>query len=243
MPLLHSLRRASIPLYVEIADLLRRQIERGLWPPGQRLPTLEELARQYGVARVTVRQAMDVLSREGRILRRQGKGTFVAGAPGDRRWLHLEAGLEALAAFYEGTRPRLLMLAEAAAAPVLEASDGIAAPEYQFMRRVHSLDDVPYALIDIYLDARVFGLAPRRFRTETVISLLLSLPGVEIAKARQTLTIGTADVETAALLAVPVNSPTADVRRVFTAPDGTVIYLGEVTYRGDFIRFEIDLKG
>jgi GntR family transcriptional regulator len=175
--LLHGLKRASIPLYVEIADLLRRQMERGIWPAGQRLPTLEELARQYGVARVTVRQAMDVLSREGRILRQQGKGTFVAGAPGERRWLHLEAGLEALAAFYEGTRPRLLMLAEAVAAPALEASDGIPAPEYQFMRRVHSLDDVPYALIDIYLDARVFGLAPRRFRTETVISLLLSLPG------------------------------------------------------------------
>jgi GntR family transcriptional regulator len=65
---------------------------------------------------------------------------------------------------------------------------------------------------------------------------------VEIAKARQTLSIGTADVETAGQLAMSVNSPTAEVRRVFTGPDGTVIYLGEVTYRGDFIRFEIDLK-
>jgi GntR family transcriptional regulator len=121
-------------------------------------------------------------------------------------------------------------------------AEAVAAPEYQFMRRVHSLDEVPYALIDIYLDARVFRRAPRRFRKQTVISLLRSLPGVEIAKARQTLTIGTADVETAAKLAVPVNSPTAEVRRVFTAPDGTVIYLGEVTYRGDFIHLEMDLK-
>jgi GntR family transcriptional regulator len=49
-------------------------------------------------------------------------------------------------------------------------------------------------------------------------------------------------VETAAHLGVPVNSPVADVRRVFRAPDGTVLYLGEVTYRGDYIVLEMDLK-
>jgi GntR family transcriptional regulator len=68
------------------------------------------------------------------------------------------------------------------------------------------------------------------------------MPEVEIAKARQTLTIGSADVDTAELLRVPVNAPIAEVRRVFNAPDGTVIYLAEVTYRGDFVRLEMDLK-
>ena len=41
---------------------------------------------------------------------------------------------------------------------------------------------------------------------------------------------------------VVLNSPVAEVRRVFTATDGTVIYLGEVTYRGDFIRIDMDLR-
>jgi GntR family transcriptional regulator len=238
---LRNLRRASIPLYVELADLLRRRIDRGEWPSGTRLPTLDELSRDFGIARVTVRQAMDILSREGRILRRQGKGTFVCGPSANHRWLRLETTLERLSAVYEGTRPRLLMIAETAAAPALEPGDGTAAPTYHFMRRVHSRQDLPYAVISIYLDARVFSLAPSRFRNETVIPVLQSLSAVKIARARQTLTIGMADVETAELLSVPVNSPTAEVRRVFTAPDGTVIYLGEVTYRGDFIRLDIDL--
>jgi GntR family transcriptional regulator len=108
---------------------------------------------------------------------------------------------------------------------------------------VHSkTDDVPYALISIWLDARIFQRAPRRFRNETVIPLLEAMPEVEIAKAHQTLTISSADVETAELLRVPLNAPIAEVRRVFNAPDGTVIYLAEVSYRGDFIRLEMDLK-
>ena len=62
------------------------------------------------------------------------------------------------------------------------------------------------------------------------------------ASARQTLTIGTADIEAARLLRVPLNSPVAEVRRIFTTADRTVIYLGEVTYRGDFVRIDMDLR-
>lgn len=240
--MLRKLKRTAIPLYVELADLLRGRIARGNWPPGHRLPTLEELVAEFGVARVTVRQAMDILSAEGRIVREQGRGTFVTDAVGDGRWMRVETTLDALANMYAGTKPRLLTFLDTIAVPPLTAKDGTPAPRYRFMRRVHSRNDVPYALINIYIDARIFARAPKRFRNETVIPILQSMPGIVIAKAHQTLTIGSADVETAELLAIPVNSPVAEVRRVFTAPDGTVIYLGEVTYRGDFIHLEMDLK-
>ena len=54
--------------------------------------------------------------------------------------------------------------------------------------------------------------------------------------------ISRADVEVATLLDIPVGEPMADVRRVLVAPDGTVIYLAEVNYRGDFIHLDMDLK-
>jgi GntR family transcriptional regulator len=240
---LHRLKRAAIPLYVQIADLIRQRIGRGQWPAGTRLPTLEALVEELGVARVTVRQAMDIVSAEGLVTRRQGRGTFVAAPVPQRSWLRVETSLDALATMYAGTKPRLLNITEAIATAPLAPGDGTPAPRYRFMRRVHSkTDDVPYALISIWLDARIFQRAPRRFRNETVIPLLEAMPEVEIAKARQTLTISSADVETAELLRVPLNSPIAEVRRVFNAPDGTVIYLAEVSYRGDFIRLEMDLK-
>ena len=83
---------------------------------------------------------------------------------------------------------------------------------------------------------------PQRFRRETVIPLLTETPGVRVVTARQVLTISTADLEVARHLGVPVNAPVAEVRRVFTGPKRRVIYLGEVTYRGDFVHVEFDLK-
>lgn len=74
-----------------------------------------------------------------------------------------------------------------------------------------------------------------------MVPLLSTMPTVQIARAHQILTIGSADPETARLLCMQVNAPVANVRRVFTAPEGTVIYLGEVIYRGDLVQLEMDL--
>ena len=69
----------------------------------------------------------------------------------------------------------------------------------------------------------------------------MDLKEVKIGSARQILTISTAGVEAANALNISASAPVAEIRRVFCAPDGTVIYLGELTYRGDFLRLDIDL--
>lgn len=234
--------KSSVPRYVQIADLLRQTIARGVWPSGSRLPSNEELMNQFDVSRVTVRQAVDVLARDGLVEARQGSGTFITGEVRDDRWLRVETTLADLAEVYRDTKPELLNLAEATAAPALRPGDGTPAPAYFFMKRVHSHQGRPYCVISIYLDERVFRKAPARFRTETVIPILAKLRNPAIAKARQTLTIGTADLEVARHLGIGVNAPVAEVRRVFNDAEGTVVYLGEVTYRGDFIHLEMDLK-
>lgn len=235
-------RDTPIPRYAQLAELFRQRISRGTWPQGHRLPSLEALVEEFGVARVTVRQAIDLLARDGLVSPQRGRGTFVTGTPGRDRWLRLGMTLQDLAAVYRDDEPMLTLLEEASAEPMLTPKDGVAAPRYHFLRRVHSRAGQPYCVISIYLDDRIFGLAPQRFREQTVIPVLLDLGEVRIAHARQTLTIGTADVEVARRLDVPVNSPTAEVRRVCVDPDGTVIYLGEVTYRGDYIHLDMNLK-
>lgn len=233
---------SPVPRYAQLADLLRQRIARGVWAKGQKLPSLEELVLEFGVARVTVRQAVELLSRDGLLSPQPGRGTFVTAVPSRSRWLKLETSLKALADVYRNDKPKLTLIEEATANPPLLEDDGTPAPRYRFMRRVHSTGDEAYSLISLYLDDRVFRMAPARFRKETVIPVLLELPKVKVARARQTVTISTADVEVARYLEVPLNSPVALVRRVFTAADGTVLYLGEVTYRGDYIHFEMDLR-
>lgn len=57
-----------------------------------------------------------------------------------------------------------------------------------------------------------------------------------------TISVGSADVETATRFGIPLNAPVTEVRRVIKGGDDSVIYLGEVAYRGDFIHREMDLK-
>jgi len=237
------LDNAHAPLYVQLADLFRQRIVKGLWKEGERLPSLEQLVDEFGVARVTIREAMARLERDGLVSPQRGRGTFVTRAPRADRWLRVETSLRNLAEVYRDTQPTILNIDESKTrVPRLAQDDGVAADQYVYMRRVHAHEGRPYCVIDIWLDADVFAKHPRRFRQETVIPLLLEMPTVRIATARQVLTISTADLEVARHLGIAVNAPVAEVRRVFTGAKRRVIYLGEVTYRGDFVHMEMDLK-
>ena len=236
------LDNAQAPLYVQLADLFRQRIVKGVWKTGDKLPSLEQLGAEFEVARVTVRQAVERLTRDGLLSPQRGRGTFVTATPSSDRWIRVETSLRNLADVYRDTHPTILNIDESARSPRLLESDGVAASQYVYMRRVHAHEGRPYCVIDIYLDAEIFARHPVRFRRETVIPLLTAMPSVKIRTARQVLTISTADLEVAHHLSISVNAPVAEVRRVFTGPKRRVIYLGEVTYRGDFVQVEFDLK-
>lgn len=68
------------PRYAEIADHLRRRIDRRRIKPGEKLPSTLELAQEYGCSYMTARRAIGVLASEGRVVARQGLGTFVTDA-------------------------------------------------------------------------------------------------------------------------------------------------------------------
>ena len=66
------------PLYLQIKALLSKSLEAGEWKPGEAIPSEIELARRYNVSQGTVRKAIDALATDNLVVRRQGKGTFVA---------------------------------------------------------------------------------------------------------------------------------------------------------------------
>lgn len=233
--------RSTSPLYTQVADVLRQRIVKDVWPVGERIPTLPDLASEFAVAMITVRQAVQLLKSEGLLAPEQGRGTFVRAKPPQHPRMQIATSLEKLAELYRADAPRLIPLAEGTRMPKLDPGEGTPAAKYRFIRRIHERERQFNSVISAYLDERVFRLAPRRFRKEVIVSVLVDLPGVRIASARQTLTIGTADAEAARALNISVNAPVAEVRRVFRGVDGTVMFVGELTYRGDFIRLDMDL--
>jgi len=234
---------SPIPLYLQIADALRDRIARGLWQQGQLIPTLEQIADEFEVARVTARQAVQLLMNEGALTPQRGRGTFVSASVPKVKPVQVVTSLQALAQMYRHTTPELLVVDENSRIQAVGAAQGILAPAYTHMKRVHSTDGVPYCVISLYLDERIFARSPERFRTETVIPILMDLQPCPIAKARQVLTVGSADAETARLLRVPADSPVARVERVFNDADGILIYYADVVYRAEAIRVEMDLGG
>src|SRR3546814_11942757 len=155
-------------MYLQLSTLMRRRISVGEWPQDMRLPALEELMQEFGVARVTVRQALALLEAEGLVTRKQGRGTFVTGSPEERHWFGLATSWDALIRIIEGTQPSLLRLAEGVRLPPVAASEGRPAPAYRQLKRIHAKDDVPFCIIAIYLHHRNFDKAPARRHPQTV---------------------------------------------------------------------------
>ncbi len=80
---------SRIPRYLQVATALRQRINTGQWTVGEKIATLEQLENEFQVARVTVRQAVDLLQQEGLLKSEQGRGTFVTKSQGPGRWLQL----------------------------------------------------------------------------------------------------------------------------------------------------------
>ncbi|MFQ5775584.1 MAG: GntR family transcriptional regulator [Kiloniellaceae bacterium] len=235
--------RSRVPLYLQVAATLRRRIEDGYWRPGDKISTLEELESEFQVARVTVRQAIDVLQQEGLVQRQQGKGTFVAQTIRNKRWLRLETDWDSLIATIRDNVPRILPVQAPPPQPRLGPGDGTPAPAYEYLRSLQSRNNEPYALASVHVAKHVFDRDPKAFRTRTALSVLSSMKGIGIARAHQTLVIGAADMETADHLKLALNAPTAEAHCVVVDDNDVAIYLGDIIYRGDCVKLDIALLG
>jgi len=236
-----GLGASPVPLYLQLADIFRYRIERRIWAEGTMLPSIEVLMKEFSVSRVTVRQALQLLSRSGLIQVQRGIGTMVLKNTARRTPVKMETTLDALVEGYRGDKPVVTNISDSSAPLSLTESDGVPASSYHHLRRVHARDGVQYCVISIYLEKRVFKKAEKRFRNEIILPVLMSLD-VTVAQAKQSLTISKADLEVSQLLGLPLGDPIANVRRVLVDPDRTIIYVAEATYRGDYIHLEMDLK-
>lgn len=233
---------SQVPLYVQLTEVMRQRIVKQKWKAGTKVPSIEELMEEFDVSRVTVRQAIGQLKNEGLLSPHRGRGTFVTDAPIGRKKLLVNTSLDDLVEMYRGDTPDLANITMTDEQPDLLEEDGMPAEKYVNMRRVHVRDGEKYCAVSIFIAEDVFRQAPEDLQNKVVLPILTEMPGVEIATARQSLQISSADFEMADKLEVPVNTPTAEVRRVLCDPRGRVIYVLDAVYRGDYIRLEMNLK-
>ena len=234
--------RSAVSRYIQLATLFRRRIESGEWPIGEQIPTIDDLVLECGVAKATIRQALGLVEAEGLIERFRAQGTFVKRRPQDQMWCDVETDWNGLLSSREGAEIEVLS-DKVGGPPLVHHAIGAIGQNYRRLRRRHTINGQPFLVADVYIEERLAEQVNRDDTTsKTALKLVAGLPGVKITQARQTLTIGSADIETAALLNIPLNAPVCHVTRSAVDQRGKLVLVSNGIYRGEVIRVDIKLR-
>ncbi|MEE3025848.1 MAG: GntR family transcriptional regulator [Pseudomonadota bacterium] len=141
----------ALPVYMQIAELLSRQIDAGILVEGQRLPPEREMAKQHGVAVGTLRKSLARLTAMGRLTRRQGSGNYIQRSD-DQGAIYAMFRLELPSG--GGLPSAQLLSTERLKSPPKPATLSWDGPSHRF-RRVRFLDGKPVAIEEIWLDAEM----------------------------------------------------------------------------------------
>jgi GntR family transcriptional regulator len=205
------------PLYQQIKGLLVRSLQGGEWKPGEAIPSEMELAGRYKVSQGTVRKAIDELATDNLLVRRQGKGTFVAThaeAHTQYRFLRLQNdddGAVALRRRLLDCR-RLRAPADVARALALKSADSVL-----LIRRLLLQVEQPVVLDEIWLPAAPFkGLTAERLAAHRgpMYAYFESDYGVRMIRADEKIRAVAAAAEAAQWLAVAPGTPLLSVERL-----------------------------
>ncbi len=244
---------AFSPLYQQIKGLILQSLQAGEWKPGELIPSEIELAGRFRVSQGTVRKAVDELAGDNLLVRRQGKGTFVATHTEQHvRYRFLKLVPDDGDLNREGPAQRQFMecrrtRASAEIARVLGLRGGDAVMQ---VRRVLSFAgedglQVPTILEDLWLPGGPFkGLTAERlaaFRGPTY-ALFETEFGVRMVRAEEKLRAVLPDAEQAAILQVAPSTPLLSVERVAYTYNDTPMELRRGLYRTDTHHYRNDLS-
>lgn len=211
---------AFSPLYQQIKGLILQSLQQGEWKPGESIPSEMDLAARFRVSQGTVRKAIDELAAENLVIRRQGKGTFVAThAEQHVQYRFLKLMPDTGDVRVEGPAQRKVIdcrrvraTADVARALALRSAD----PVIQ-ARRVLSFAGVPTILEDIWLPGQAFkGLTAEQlanYQGPTYAMFELDF-GIRMVRAEEKIRAVLPDAEQAAMLQIQPTTPLLSVERV-----------------------------
>ena len=234
----------SIPLYLQLASLIRRCISSGLLKPGDHLPSEAELCQHFSISRSTVRQALGELDEQGLILRRQGLGSFVAEPKLYRRSENIYSFTAEATAM--GRKPGSKLLSFEIIRPsaeirrLLELSDENV-EVYRFTR-IRLVDELPLMLETSYYPCYIYpSLTPELLQTHSFYSLLFER-GIVPGTATDVYEAIRLDKTEAELLETKPGSAGFNHQRITRSEDGMVFELTQSIMRGDRTKLEVTLQ-
>lgn len=232
----------ALPLYHQVAGILRQRIEEGVYPAGVRLNSEDELAVEFDVSRATVRQAMGELATEGLVVRRRGRGTFVEDTGRPVLKQRFRGSLSDLIAESGGTTTRDVTVTHDSAFPAY-IGEALRLPDCRgtVARRTRMMDGQPFALTITYLPPDLGKtLTPAGLRRKALMELLMD-SGISLSSASQSIRAQLADLDVCSQIEVELGAAVLFVERIVHDTAGRPVEYVRSWYRGDRYEYAVTL--
>lgn len=232
-------RDHPVPLYQQLETALRVQIESGLYAENQRLPSERELVAQFGVSRMTVRQALVALTQKGLIYGRVGKGTFISAPKFDQQFFDLTGFTEDMAR--RGLQPSSRVLKAVCLPASKEAANALQIePQTRVFNlvRLRLAGEVPLAIESAFLPEHLCpDLLSHDLAHESLYDVLRNQYGWKLVRAHQTMEARLAVGEELTLLGIQPPAAVLALERITFVADNLPIEFVRSQYRGDRYKF------
>jgi GntR family transcriptional regulator len=237
-------RQSPLPYYAQLKSLLLEQFEH-TWKAGERLPGEVVLCERYGVSRTVVRQALDEMANEGRVVRRKGQGTFVAARKVD------ESLFQSLTGLFEDVTARGGTLTSQVRHLEFTPAPGPVAAELQvkegspvvYIERLRFANGEPWALTATYLPSDIApGLLDEDLSNQSLYALLEDKYGITLDHGRRLVEAVSASPPIAEALGVEDHAPILLLRSTAWDVEARPVEYFTAYHRGDRSRFQVHLR-
>lgn len=228
------------PIYIQIHNDLKESIENGKWKVGDRLPSERELADQYDVSRMTLRQAVQTLVDEGILERRVGSGTYVAREKVQEKM----SGITSFTQLMEdqGKVPSSKIISYRITIPSLSEQEHLRLNDHDQilrMERIRYADQVPICFEVATVPYRIVKSYQRSQITKSLYQTLQA-HGLKIGHAQQTVSAASASEKSANYLNIKRGAPILKLRQITQLDTGMPFEYVRTEYAGE--RFEFYLE-
>ncbi len=234
---------SPVPLHAQLREIVRERIRDGSYAIHARLPAESEMSSLFGVSRITVRQALGDLQKEGVIFKVAGKGSFVSRPKPFQQLTALEGFGEAMSRqgyeIYNDVVGHTLVAADADVAQRLGVAEGEAVSE---IRRVRHLNRAPVSLEITYLPRQIGERLRHADLARRDIFLILENDyGIPLGHADVRIDAILADDATAAALQVAPGSALLRLERLTHTADGAPLDFEYLYFRGDAFQYRLQI--
>lgn len=243
IPMTQILQTGPVALYGQLASIFRDKIFSGVWREGYEIPTLEQLTEEYGLARVTVRQAIQILADEGLLLSHRGRRTRVTFSAEKLNASPLFTSINFTNSVTGNYRVEVISVDQIDGDAIPEVFAGIFRGNYTLVRKVDFESGSPYSTSWNYIRTDIFDRFPAKkgVGVTKIARLMREIGGGDFSKCLERISVDSASTEIARLLQVNTGSTLGEAKRVFMDDGGTIAYFGRLYYPGSKFGIERDI--